>query len=144
MKPRYEEESANVGSDTKLSADWPNIASMWLRSKARELYCMHFANYKGIDLATGIIDGNASTARLWTELILTNTSYDWSITPEEGELQALGLQPAFPSPAEALCVLAGCTLIQSAEDGPFTEFWNYSVATLETPQIQYFNASVSN
>ena len=84
-----------------------------------------------------MIDGDASTARLWTELILTNTSVDYSLYPPP-----MSLQPAFPSPAEALAVMAGCTLIQSSQDAPFVEFWNYSVNILDEPQIQYFNASV--
>ena len=47
-----------------------------------------------------------------------------------------------PSPAEALAVMSGCTLLQSAQDAPFVEFWNYSSTYLDTPQIQWFNASI--
>lgn len=45
--------------------------------------------------------------------------------------------------AEALAVLAGCTLIQSIADSPFVaQDWNYTLPTLEPGQYQYFNASV--
>jgi len=47
--------------------------------------------------------------------------------------------------AEALAVMAGCTLLASAIDTPFVEFWNYSTPSpniLTDPQYQYFNALV--
>jgi len=43
--------------------------------------------------------------------------------------------------AEALAVMAGCTLLQAAQDAPFVEFWNYSLPILTTGQHQAFNAS---
>ena len=46
-----------------------------------------------------------------------------------------------PSPAEALAVLSGCTLLQSAQDGPFNTKWNSSII-LDPPETQHFNASV--
>ncbi|OCK83244.1 hypothetical protein K432DRAFT_402226 [Lepidopterella palustris CBS 459.81] len=79
-----------------------------------------------MSLNTGIVDANASNSRLLTQLILQS--------PE--------LNKALPSPAEALAVMAGCTLLMSAQDTPFVEFWNYSLPLLETPQTQYFNASI--
>lgn len=91
----------------------------------------------GIDLGTGLLDGNASNARLWTELILTNSSVDWSLPDAP-----MSLEPAFPSPAEALAVMAACTLIVSSIDAPFVEFWNFSTTILDEPQAQFFNASV--
>ena len=103
-----------------LSPDWPNIASMWIRS---------------INLNSGILNSNASNARLWTELILTNASYNWATSDVEFSI-------ALPSPAEALAVMAGCTLLQSAQDAPFVTFWNYSTTSLDEPQTQWFNASV--
>ena len=55
---------------------------------------------------------NASNARLLTQLILAK--------PTDGTPQ---LDPTLPSMAEALAVMAGCTLISSSEDTPFVEFW---------------------
>lgn len=122
---RYIKSLANATTGmAALSAEWPNVAEMWVRS---------------IDLATGLLNGNASNARLWTELFLDNSSVDWSKGADPPDM---ALEAAFPSPAEALAVMAGCTLIQSARDAPFVEFWNYSVNALDEPQIQYFNASV--
>lgn len=103
-----------------LSADWPNIASMWARS---------------LELNTGYFDSNGTNSRLLTEFILTNYSQDWST----GKVR---LNNALPSPAEALAVMSGCTLLQSAQDAPFVEFWNYSSSYLSTPQIQWFNATI--
>ena len=37
--------------------------------------------------------------------------------------------------------MAGCTLIQSAQDAPFVEFWNYTLPTMREGQHQAFNAS---
>lgn len=52
----------------------------------------------------GVDDGDSSNARLLTQLILSG--------PE--------LNAALPSVAEALAVMAGCTLLMSAEDSSFT------------------------
>lgn len=52
------------------------------------------------------------------------------------------LSMALPSPAEALAVMSGNTLLQSVQDAPFVEFWNYSSPYLTESQTQYFNASV--
>lgn len=47
-----------------------------------------------------------------------------------------------PSTAEALAVLAGCTLIQSATDSTLkTTPWNYTLPTLLDGNHEYFNAS---
>jgi hypothetical protein len=53
------------------------------------------------------------------------------------------LNRALPSMAEALAVMAGCTLLSSATDAPFVPFWNYTLPTVSAPGIyQNFNASV--
>lgn len=96
-----------------VNKDWPNIASMWGRS---------------LSLNDGVFDGNGSNARLLTQLVLTNVSAQ--------------LNPALPSMAEALAVMAGCTLLQSATDAPFVEFWNYTLNTMTPGQYQNFNASI--
>ncbi|EMC94089.1 hypothetical protein BAUCODRAFT_74704 [Baudoinia panamericana UAMH 10762] len=61
-------------------------------------------------LNEGLFDGNGSNARLLTQLILTEPT----------------LNPDLPSAAEALAVMAGCTVLQSAIDAPFTELLNYT------------------
>lgn len=79
-----------------------------------------------LSLHTGIVDANASNSRLLTQLILQE--------PE--------LNKALPSPAEALAVMAGCTLLMSAQDSPFVEFWNYSNPTVDPPATQYFKGAI--
>ena len=81
-----------------------------------------------LSLGTGITDGMASNARLLAQLI----PMDYS------------LNPVLPSIAEALAVLAGCTLLQSTLDAPFIHHWNYSdtVPTLTIPQYQGFYATL--
>ncbi|KAF2215468.1 hypothetical protein CERZMDRAFT_110142 [Cercospora zeae-maydis SCOH1-5] len=101
---------ATKGNDT-LSKDWPNIAGEWARS---------------LSLNAGLFSGNASNARLLSQLIVTSKA---------------NLSTTIPSIAEALAVLAGNTLIQSAMDSPFTMFWNYTNPTIDGSP-QYFNASV--
>ncbi|KAK5113040.1 hypothetical protein LTR85_011062 [Meristemomyces frigidus] len=81
---------------------------------------------RSLSLNDGFYNGNGSNARLLTQLILT--------TPQ--------LNPALPSMAEALAVMAGCTLLQSATDAPFVEFWNYTLPSMTPGQYQNFNASV--
>jgi hypothetical protein len=79
-----------------------------------------------LSLGTGVTDGAASNARLLTQLSLASPQLD----------------AALPSPAEALSVLVGCTLLMGAQDTPFVHFWNYTVPELERGAYQYFNASV--
>ncbi|KAF2834162.1 hypothetical protein M501DRAFT_944746 [Patellaria atrata CBS 101060] len=79
-----------------------------------------------LSLNTGINDANASNSRILSQLILRKPS----------------LNPALPSIAEAIAVLASCTLLQSSQDSPFVQFWNYSATILDNPQFQYFNASI--
>jgi hypothetical protein len=53
------------------------------------------------------------------------------------------LNPYLPSVGESLGVLAGCTALMSSAFAPFIHYWNYSSVTiLESPQYQYFNATV--
>ncbi|KAI7632840.1 hypothetical protein KC343_g3257 [Hortaea werneckii] len=113
--------NAPSGNDT-LVPDWVNIASEWGRSLA---------------LHTGVINANGSNARLLTQLILTTSS-----SPASPSSASASLHPALPSIAEALAVMAGCTLVVSALDAPFVPFWNYTLPTLSPGQYQYFNASI--
>ncbi|KAF1989030.1 hypothetical protein K402DRAFT_350647 [Aulographum hederae CBS 113979] len=101
-------------ASTPVSLDWPYIASEWGNA---------------LSLNAGAFNGNASNARLLTQLMLKTAQ----------------LSPNLPSIAEALSVLAGCTLLMSAQDTPFVTFWNYSAPInniLDTPRIQYFNATI--
>jgi len=81
-----------------------------------------------LSLNNGISDGKAANARLLTQLIPTTPALD----------------PSLPSIAEALAVLAGCTLLISAQDAPFIHYWNYSITvpTLAEAQHQAFNATL--
>lgn len=107
------------GNDT-ISADWVNIGSEWAKS---------------IALNDGSVTGNSSNARTWTQLFLSQSSLDW-----EGNAV---LSSAMPSPAEALAVMSGSTLLQSAQDTPFVQTaWNYSSNPLEPSQRQWFYASI--
>lgn len=81
-----------------------------------------------LSLNTGLNDEDASNSRLLSQLTPTQPALD----------------PSSPSIAEALAVLAGCTLMLSTIDAPFIHFWNYSttVPTLEEPQYQAFPATL--
>lgn len=121
---RYEvatpEELLYYGNDT-LIPDWVNLGSEWAKSVA---------------LNDGSVTGNSSNARVWTQLFLSQNSIDWSGRPQ--------LSSAMPSPAEALAVMAGSTLLQSARDAPVVQTpWAYSNNPLLEPgQTQWFNASI--
>ncbi|KAI9746995.1 MAG: hypothetical protein M1835_002268, partial [Candelina submexicana] len=75
-----------------LVNDWVNMATEWANS---------------LSLNSGIVDGNASNARLLMQF-----------TPKEPKLSN-----TLPSIAEALAVLAGCTLLLGSQDAPFTHLW---------------------
>lgn len=106
--------------NASLSSEWPNVGSEWANA---------------ICLNDGSVDANSSNVRIWTQLFLSANSLD-----EHGHPV---LSSAMPSPAEALAVLSGCTLLSSTTDTPFVEFWNYSSPILSEPgQTQYFNASI--
>ncbi|RDI78166.1 hypothetical protein Vi05172_g11889 [Venturia inaequalis] len=77
-----------------------------------------------MSLNSGVTDGASANARLLTQLMLKDDA----------------LNPALPSPAEALAVMIGCTLLMSADGSPFVEFWNYTVATLNPGEYQSFDA----
>lgn len=83
----------------------------------------------GLSLSSGLFNGNASNARLLTQFILTASDHG-------------NLSLAHPSAAEALAVLAGCTLLQSATDAPFSMFWNHTHPTIQNGEYQHFNASL--
>lgn len=77
-----------------------------------------------MSLNTGVTDGAAANSRLLTQLMLKDKA----------------LNPALPSPAEALAVMIGCTLLMSADGSPFVEFWNYTVPALTPGEYQSFDA----
>ncbi|KAJ4356262.1 uncharacterized protein N0V89_004293 [Didymosphaeria variabile] len=86
-----------------------------------------------MSLNAGLTDGAASNARLLMQLMLKEN--------DEGEFD---VNPSLPSPAEALAVMSGCTLLMSAIDSPYVMFWNYTtiVPLLDDYTRQYFNGSV--
>lgn len=86
-----------------------------------------------IALNDGAFGGDSSNARLLTQLLLRKHELD----------------PQTPSLAEALAVLAGCTLLQSTLDAPFTTYWPYleseaADGILKDPDGVYesFNATI--
>jgi len=106
---------ATSGNDT-INNDWVNIASEWGQSLA---------------LNDGTLKGNGSNSRLLTQFILTAPAWG-----------PPALNPVLPSMAEALAVMAGCTLLQAATDAPFVMFWNYTLSQIELGHYQSFNASL--
>lgn len=101
--------NATIGNAT-INKDWVSIGQEWANS---------------LSLNAGINDGQASNARLLTELMLTTKD----------------LPKDRPSMAEALAVLASCTLLMSWSDAPFVQFWNYTRNTID-PTPQYFNTAI--
>lgn len=99
------------------SPDWVSIGSEWINS---------------LSLSAGITNGDASNARLLTQLM---PAYDQSA-------KTYSLDPALPSIGEALAVMAGSTLILSSRDAPYVGYWNYSTTMLDEPVYQYFKASL--
>jgi len=61
----------------------------------------------GLALNDGTVDGNGSNARVLTQLVPKIPALD----------------PALPSIAEAIAVMAGSTLLQATKDAPFAEFF---------------------
>ncbi|GAB7352167.1 hypothetical protein MBLNU459_g2649t2 [Dothideomycetes sp. NU459] len=110
--------NATTGNAT-VNLDWVATAQDWSSS---------------LSLDAGLTDGNASIARLLMQLILE----------DEGTGPALSGQ--LPSPAEALSVMAGCTLLMGTQDSPFVPDWNYSTPNshniLDPGQYQNFNATL--
>jgi hypothetical protein len=101
-------------TDGVFDANWASVGANW---------------GDALSLGAGISDGNASNARLLTQLIPTTYSLNTSL----------------PSIAEALAVLSGCTLILSALDAPLIHYWSYPPlpSTLDTPQYQKFVGALS-
>jgi hypothetical protein len=98
-----------------VSPDWKDIASEWINA---------------ISLSQGIADGNASGARMLTQMI----------PPDTAGTMTLSLK--MPSIGEALSVLVGCTLLLASSMAPFIHYWNYSETSLVDPQAEIFNASI--
>jgi hypothetical protein len=89
---------------------------------------------RALSLNDGAFDGQSSNTRLLSQLLLRSPALD----------------PERPSLAEALAVLAGCTLLQSTLDAPFVHYWEYNAT--EAPDGMFnasngklvtFNASIS-
>ncbi|MCJ1413824.1 hypothetical protein MMC32_000149 [Xylographa parallela] len=82
-----------------------------------------------VDLNGGISDSDDSTARLLTQLMPTSYSLD----------------PALPSIAEALAVMAGPTLLTGSMDSPFVHFFNYTAKddVFHHPVYQQFPATLA-
>lgn len=89
--------SMTNATSTLREPDWRDIGFDWSNS---------------MSLNTGIMDANASNSRLLTQLALQPDG--------SGEVD---LNPSLPSPAEALAVMSGCTLLMAAQDSPFVMFW---------------------
>jgi hypothetical protein len=100
-KMAFVETGESVSVNTKGVANWRDIGTDWANS---------------LSLGTGLMDANASTSRLLTQLILKPTNPD----PENLKVD---LSDAIPSIGEAIAVLAGCTLLLSMIDTPFVTFW---------------------
>ncbi|KAL9129689.1 MAG: hypothetical protein Q9217_001931 [Psora testacea] len=94
------------------NVNWTTVAVQWALA---------------VSLNAGIIDADASNARLLSQLIPTTRALDHNA----------------PSIAEALAVLAGCTILVSGLDSPFIHYWNYS-SPIDFGKAQYqaFNATV--
>ena len=107
---------ADAPSPSQGNEDFRNVALMWLLS---------------LSLNTGISNANASTTRLLSEFIITDTD------------QPKALPPLKPSTAEALTVMAGSTLLLSSTDSSYFHFWNYTTPNI-TGAYQAFNASLAS
>ena len=82
-----------------------------------------------MSLGTRVNDDPSTNPRLLTELMLNETQ----------------LSPTKPSIAEALAVQAGCTVINTALDSPFTHYWNSTNRTrLDAPFWESFDATVQS
>lgn len=95
------------------SSDWFNVATSAMNS---------------LSLNNGVTNSNAAAnARMLTQFQLRSMD---------------GLNPSLPSPAEALAVMVGCTLLMSAQDSAFVEFWNYTQTMLSPGVHQQFPALI--
>jgi hypothetical protein len=105
-------------SPITLSSDWANYAITWGLA---------------VSLNDGALNANSSTARLLSQLVLTDP-----LTVMESSLPALQ-----PSIAEAAAVLVGSTLLTSTIQAAFVHYWQYESNILNPGDYQTFNASVS-
>lgn len=109
----------SLGNATQgaVNLDWVEGATDWANS---------------LSLNAGITDGDASNARLLTQLGIAEGAADTDL-----------LSAMHPSPAEALAVMAGCTLLMGTQDTPYVEFFNYTTPNnvLEGEDYQWFNAT---
>lgn len=103
--------------DAGWIGDYTNVAVDWATA---------------LSLNDGTLDANASNARILSQFIPTTDSISSSAS----------LNPALPSIAEAIAVLAGCTLLMSSLDSPFVHYWNYSSPLLSPSQYQSFKAEI--
>lgn len=100
------------------STDWRNVISQWALS---------------LSLNTGVSNANSSTSRLLTQFIPYYQGW--------GDVQ---LNPLRPSIAEALGVMAGCTLLLSTTKSTFYHYWDYEATELDPGIYQPFNSSISS
>ena len=116
LTPVCSTEYTAVGSGGQLTAhcEDPNDKMAYIKGNSSRVettsldwYNVATTAFNSLSLNNGVTDGAASNARLLTELML-----------QKGELN-----PALPSPAEALAVMVWSTLIMGAQDSPFVEFW---------------------
>ncbi|KAF1977765.1 hypothetical protein BU23DRAFT_550442 [Bimuria novae-zelandiae CBS 107.79] len=117
--PQMEYRNSNSSEEATVPVkDWRDVGFDWSNA---------------MSLNAGLNDADASNARLLTQLMLPEN--------EKGEAD---LNPALPSPAEALAVMSGCTLLMSSIDAPYVMFWNYTgqFPLLADYTRQYFNGSL--
>lgn len=122
MKWRSYAETATATNPISLAVEektWTVFGAEWIRSLA---------------LTHGISDGNASSARLLTQMIPPYSNN----TPAKLPLDT-------PTVAEALCILSSHTLLLSSDSAPFRLDWNYSNTNkmLQTPALQSFEGMIS-
>lgn len=99
--------------------DWKNVAGEWADS---------------VSLGAGITTSQASIERLLMQMMPSFNKASNTYT----------LNPNLPSVAEALAVLAGCTLILSSQNAPFVQGFNYTAPhnILPVPAWQHFPATL--
>lgn len=120
MKWRTYEDTATAANPIPLAVEakqWTVFGAEWIRSLA---------------LTHGISDGNASSARLLTQMI-----------PPYSNSSPTKLPLDTPTIAEALCVLSGHTLLLSSDSAPFHNYWNYTNDRLQVPTLQSFDGILS-
>lgn len=103
-----------IGGQMSSHCEDPNDAFAYIKGNSSRIettsldwFNVATTTFTSLSLGNGAMDGDAANARLLTQFMLQNRE----------------LNPALPSPAEALSVMVGSTLITSAQDSPFVEFW---------------------